>query len=137
MAADSVKPKLGRNKLAAVLTGSRAKWIEPLGAHRLPVYGALHLSRERVMEELDQLIKQRLLKKTGDLQYPVLELSARGKEELRNLKQLAAEKPPAPQTPEPEIEETPLAADRPPPLSDPYLSNARVRGTKAAVEKVL
>lgn len=91
--------RLGRNKLAAILTGSRAKWIEPMGAHRLPVYGALRLPRERVLQELDRLIKKRLLKKNRDLEYPVIELTERGRGELKRMRAAAAQKPkPVPET---------------------------------------
>ena len=74
---------LGASKVAAILTGSRAKWIEPSGAADLDVYGALAESQERAREVIDSMLADGLLRHGGSSQYPVLELTDAGAEETR------------------------------------------------------
>jgi len=72
---------LGASKVAAILTGSRAKWIEPIGAAELDVYGVLGESQDRVRDEIALMLEEGLLRQGGSDRYPVLQLTEAGEEE--------------------------------------------------------
>jgi len=75
---------VGVNKIAEVLSGSKAKWISTARADRLDVYGSVDAGRERIREVVNSMLEEKLLQKGGkDLRYPVLELTRAGLAALR------------------------------------------------------
>ncbi len=70
----------GVTSVIEVLTGSKAKWIEPAGAGKLDVYGCLDISRERIRMVIDSMLEEGLLRKGGSDRYPVLGLTDAGQE---------------------------------------------------------
>ncbi|MFC1588228.1 RecQ family ATP-dependent DNA helicase [Planctomycetota bacterium] len=76
---------LGATKVAAILSGSKAKWIDQAGADRFEVYGAVAMSQERVRSLIDDMIKDKLLCRGGDARYPVLEFTEVGLQEFEKL----------------------------------------------------
>ncbi|MFW6146754.1 MAG: RecQ family ATP-dependent DNA helicase, partial [Planctomycetota bacterium] len=73
---------LGISKVAEILTGSSAKWVAPAGADRLDVYGRIHRPQTEVREVVRGLIGAGLLVQTAHGRYPVLELTAAGRNAL-------------------------------------------------------
>ncbi|MHC5037118.1 MAG: RQC domain-containing protein, partial [Planctomycetota bacterium] len=73
---------VGVNKIAAILSGSRAKWVKPMGADRLSVYGSIEAAQDRIRDVIRALVKEGILRKGGEDRYPVLELSPSGRRAL-------------------------------------------------------
>ena len=74
--------RLGRTLIADVLAGSKRKRIAELNLDQADHYGALRLhTQERTLKWIDELIAQRLLKKTAE-EYPRLLITERGVEAL-------------------------------------------------------
>ena len=67
---------VGAGKIAEVLTGSKAKWIEPAGAHALPVYGSVGRSRQEIRTVIDAMLADGTLEKGGSPSRPVLEITS-------------------------------------------------------------
>ena len=84
---------VGAGKIAEVLTGSKAKWIEPAGVHELPVYGSVRRSRPEIRAIIDAMLTDGVLTKGGNPSRPVL--------------QAAGSQGESPATPAPEPVETP------------------------------
>jgi ATP-dependent DNA helicase RecQ len=76
---------LGVGKVAAILTGSRAKWVAPSGADRLEVYGSMDASQETIRKVINSMVKDGLLRKGGAGKYPVLEMTDFGQSEMERL----------------------------------------------------
>ncbi|MCD6328340.1 RecQ family ATP-dependent DNA helicase [bacterium] len=75
----------GAKGITEVLTGSKAKWIEPAGADKLEVYGCLDVSREHIKRIIGSMLQEELLRNAGNDFYPVLELTGAGRVELERL----------------------------------------------------
>lgn len=76
---------VGRSGLSKILTGSKAKNILQFGWNKTKHYGRLqHLTQPVCTACMDQLLKERYLKLVG-ADYPVLALTPKGEEALRNL----------------------------------------------------
>jgi ATP-dependent DNA helicase RecQ len=74
---------VGRDKLAQVLGGSRAKDIQQFGYHKNLYYGRLQDFTQREIEGLiEQLVGQRYLKTIGG-EFPVLGLTPRGEDAIK------------------------------------------------------
>jgi len=74
---------LGREKLSRVLRGSEATSITKYGHHQVPSYGVLKLfTIDRITEMLDWLIERGYLKLIGG-NYPVVQLSPKAEQALR------------------------------------------------------
>ena len=76
----------GMTRIAEVLTGSKAKWIEPAGANQIEVYNCLNVSRERIRLVINSMLDEGLLRKVGSDYYPVLKLTDAGRELLERLR---------------------------------------------------
>ena len=76
----------GITSVIEVLTGSKAKWIEPAAANRIEVYNSLSVSRERIRLVINSMIEDGLLRKAGSDRYPVLGLTDAGRELLKQLR---------------------------------------------------
>ncbi len=94
---------LGAQKIAQVVTGSRAQGLRKWGLHRNPAYGFLTGSKQRVRTVIDQLLKEGYIEDKPGQYGPVLVLTRRGEEvaDATELGALEAE-PRAPRTPKPE-----------------------------------
>jgi len=77
-----LKTAVGAAKIAAVLTGSKAQWIQPMGADQLSAYGCVQGSQGTVREVVDELLEEGLLRLGGNRMYPVVLLSEPGRREL-------------------------------------------------------
>ena len=73
---------LGVQKVAAVLAGSEAAWVERVGAERLDVYGSISNSQESIRAVIERLFDEGLLRKGGNDRYPVVELTQAGRRAL-------------------------------------------------------
>ena len=73
---------LGLYKIAEILTGSKAKWIAPMGVDKLPVYASIHETQETVREVILSMVDENFLQKIDTDKYPVLELMQNGINEL-------------------------------------------------------
>ncbi|HUT04644.1 MAG TPA: RecQ family ATP-dependent DNA helicase [bacterium] len=76
----------GVTSVTEVLTGSKAKWIEPAAANQIEVYNCLSVSRERIRLVINSMLEEGLLRKTGSNLYPVVELTDAGHELLKRLR---------------------------------------------------
>jgi len=76
---------VGVMKIASILTGSKAKWISPIGADRLDVYGSVDDSQENVRETIKSMLDEGVLRKSGSNRYPVIELTKTGRGELEGI----------------------------------------------------
>jgi superfamily II DNA helicase RecQ len=74
---------VGIGKVVEVVTGSKAAWILHAGLMTMPFYGRVAAKREGVREVIGKMIGRGLLKRSGDRQYPVLELTPAGEAVLR------------------------------------------------------
>ncbi|MFQ5637670.1 MAG: RecQ family ATP-dependent DNA helicase [bacterium] len=80
-----LRRSVGRSKLAAILTGSKAQAIFDYGWNKVKNYGRLqHFTSTQCLYYIDQLLKQRYFKLIGS-DYPVLSLTPRGKDALSRL----------------------------------------------------
>ena len=78
-AADSFRTGLGKQKLAGLLRGSRAKWVFQFHYDQSPHYAALGCFKgPALLGLIDGLLAQRLLKVIGG-EYPVLALTPAGR----------------------------------------------------------
>jgi len=82
---DDLPMSLGMGKVAAILTGSRAKWVEPSGADQLDVHGAVDATQEHIRDVIGDMIDEGLLQKSGNSRYPVLTLTHVGRGEMEVL----------------------------------------------------
>ena len=80
----SLATPFGAGKVASIITGSKAKWVEPSGAAELDVYGILSDSAERVREVIGSMLEDGLLCQGGDSRYPVLGLTGAGRAALES-----------------------------------------------------
>lgn len=74
--------QVGIMKVASILIGSSAKWVTPIGADRLDVFGSVDDSRENVIQTLKSMIAGGLLSRGGSDRYPLLALTEAGLNEL-------------------------------------------------------
>ena len=73
----------GINHVIDVLLGSKSKKILERDHHELSVYGIVDdFSKEDLRRIVSQLVSRKLVLKTGD-EYPIMELSPRGQEFLK------------------------------------------------------
>lgn len=85
--------KVGREKLAQILRGSRAKDIQEFHHDRNPYYGRLVVFSKPEMEGLiDQLTQRGYLKSVGG-KYPVLRLTLQGEVAIQSKADIALELP--------------------------------------------
>lgn len=132
-----ISSPLGVSKTAAVLTGSKAKWVGPSGADQLEVYGSIHTPQEAVREVINSMVRQNLLGKGGDVRYPVLELTEAGKKEISKLEsETPEEQPEVRQPPERQQQMRPSDEMQPPPgqLEEPAREEDVSRGEQAQWE---
>jgi ATP-dependent DNA helicase RecQ len=73
---------VGARKIAAVLTGSKAKWIRPMGADRIDAYGSQSESQDWIAEFIGEMIRDGLLYKGGSAKYPVINMTRAGQRRL-------------------------------------------------------
>jgi len=90
---------LGAQKIAQVVTGSRAQGLRKWGIHRNPAYGFLTANKEHVRTVIDQLLKEGYIEDQPGQYGPVLVLTRRG-EEVADATELGAleDEPPPPPT---------------------------------------
>ncbi len=67
-----LKTPVGAGKVAEVLTGSKAEWVGRWGADRLDVYGSVSAGREAVLNVINSMLSEGLLRKGGADNRPVL-----------------------------------------------------------------
>ncbi|MFW6164498.1 MAG: RQC domain-containing protein, partial [Planctomycetota bacterium] len=108
---------LGANKVAQVVTGSRAAAIRKHGLDRNPAYGVLALKKDRVRKVIDDLLKEGYLTDEPGQYGPTLHLTRRGQEvadatEVDELEEF--EEPETPASPHPK----PSAVARVPSMDD-------------------
>lgn len=114
---------MGITRVTEVLTGSNAKWIRQARADELASYGAVTAPRERIRDALRAMVQQGYLRQDATDRYPVLELTAMGREELsvQRRQQPSEERPePAatPSAPQAPAEPDRAAPEPPPPQPD-------------------
>lgn len=73
----------GIRSVAEVLTGSKAKWIVPAGAHRFEVYDSLRVPRAHIELVINSMIEGGLLRIDRTDRYPLLKSTNAGLELLR------------------------------------------------------
>ena len=76
---------VGVTRVAEVLTGSNAKWIQPTGADQLPIYGTIRATQDHVRDLIRLMVNEGLLQQDASDRYPVLELTASGRALLAEL----------------------------------------------------
>ncbi len=76
---------LGAVKIAAIITGSRAKWIGTGHFDALSVYGKATCGQPVIREMILDLLEEKLLKTGGSGFYQVLELTTRGRLMLESM----------------------------------------------------
>ncbi|MEA3254819.1 MAG: helicase C-terminal domain-containing protein [Candidatus Altiarchaeota archaeon] len=77
--AEYMDGKLGRNKLAEILTGSRAKYIYEHQYDKHRYYNSLgNFTKKKVMEIIEDLLTRGYLIKGGNRVYPVIHLTEKG-----------------------------------------------------------
>jgi len=79
----SLDRPVGLGKVAEILCGSKSKWINQCGASSMDVYGAVDMPQQKMRKIIAGMISGGLLCTEGD-EYPVLQLTAQGREELRD-----------------------------------------------------
>ncbi len=106
-----IMPPVGSIKVAEVLTGSKAEWVQRLGADQLSVYASIGTKRARVLDIVRALVAEGLLWQDAKALYPVLELTELGARELERTE----ESPPVPASPPPQAPpaQAPARPDRP------------------------
>ena len=77
-----VDKPIGVKRAAAILTGSKANWIIPSGADKLDVYGRFDTTQEHVREVIISAREKGFLKTVKIDDYPFLELTDKGRNEL-------------------------------------------------------
>jgi ATP-dependent DNA helicase RecQ len=75
----SLKKPLGTSKVAAILCGSKAAWIEGIGAQRFEMYGVLSGSQDDARNLIAAMVVEGLLAKGGSREYPVIEIAEKGR----------------------------------------------------------
>jgi|GEM_PF-35658 len=76
---EDIDGKLGKNKIAGILTGSRAEYIHKNQYDEHRYYNSLsNLTKKRATEIIDELLKQGYLITGGDRFYPVIHLTEKG-----------------------------------------------------------
>ncbi len=73
---------VGAEKIAEVLTGSRSEWIAQAGIDSYEFYGTVNATQAAVKKRVLSMLERKLLRRSHDRQYPVVELTAKGLEEL-------------------------------------------------------
>jgi ATP-dependent DNA helicase RecQ len=85
--------RFGANYVIDVLTGARNKKIAERSHQKLSVFGIVSdFTKEELRNIVSQLVGKKMLVKTGE-EYPVLALSQRGKEFLKNRDDILLRKP--------------------------------------------
>ncbi len=74
--------RVGAEKIAEVLTGSRSEWIAQAGIAHLDFYGTVNATQAAVKKRIESMLERRLLRRSYDFQYPVIELTGKGRAEL-------------------------------------------------------
>jgi ATP-dependent DNA helicase RecQ len=74
---------LGATKIAALLNGSKAQWVTRFGADRLATYGSVDAGQQAIRDAIQGMVRQRLLRQSGDPRYPTLALTPDGWNALR------------------------------------------------------
>ncbi len=74
--------RVGVSKLAEVVTGSRSEWIKQADMGRLDSYGMVNATQAAAKKRVASLISRKLLRRSCDLQYPVVELTDKGRAAL-------------------------------------------------------
>ena len=141
-----LKTPVGVGKVAGVITGSGAEWVTRLGADQLDCYGTVGVGQKDAQAAVKAMVEQGLLSLDRRARYPVLQLTARGSQELDRLApdrasrgddaaffdQPAPEPQPAP-TPMPEPD-----PPRPPPTESPKRRSSRPeRGLARALDAMV
>jgi len=75
----SLKKPLGTSKIAAILCGSKAAWIEGIGAERFETYGIFAGSQDDARNLVGAMVGEGLLAKGGSREYPVVEIAEKGR----------------------------------------------------------
>jgi len=71
--------KLGKNKIASILTGSEVKFIIDRGYDKSKKYGILRSFHGKdIVRAIDELMEKNYLEKAGDFMYPVVKISEKG-----------------------------------------------------------
>ena len=85
----------GMNYVIDLLLGSKNKKILERDHHKLSVYGIVdNFSKEDLRRIVSQLVLKNLIVKSGD-EYPILELSPRGQDFLKQREEIHLPKPKA------------------------------------------
>lgn len=81
----TLRPPVGRKRLAQILAGSQAKTIRDTGFERHRFYGKLgHLRQRRLVELIDRLLERRYLQVASrGVGLPVLDLTPAGRQALK------------------------------------------------------
>ncbi len=74
--------RVGAEKLAEVLTASKSEWIVHAGIAHLECYGTVNATKATVKKRVESMLKRKLLRRSFDFQYPVIELTDKGRAEL-------------------------------------------------------
>ncbi|MEA1997602.1 MAG: RQC domain-containing protein, partial [Gemmatimonadota bacterium] len=81
----SLPKPLGATKVAAILAGSKAEWIQSSDAAHLEVYGSLHATQKRIRETIHSMMEEKLFYQGGSSLYPVIEMAEAGLSALERL----------------------------------------------------
>jgi ATP-dependent DNA helicase RecQ len=82
---DSLPFPVGAQKVAEVITGSRARWIRNSSVKNLPIYGAVETKQARAKNVISAMLGEGLFGQTMEGEYPVLEMTLKGQEEFERL----------------------------------------------------
>jgi len=84
-----LRTAVGVGKVAEAITGSRAEWVQRLGADQLEAYGAVSVKRAHAENVVRAMIGEGLLAQDLGTGYPTLHLTDAGEIELVRLEQAA------------------------------------------------
>ncbi len=79
---NSVPYPLGAGKTAAVLTGSEAAWIDESRIARLPAYGSVNATQERVRDIIAEMLTDGFIARGGSISRPTIILTSKGRQHL-------------------------------------------------------
>ena len=79
---DGLRFAVGAGKIAEVLTGSKARWIELAGANETTAYRSVSNSREEIRRVIQRMLEEGLVDKGGSRGRPVLQLTEAGRQML-------------------------------------------------------
>ncbi len=74
--------RVGADKIAEAVAGSRAEWIGHAGIDGYEFYGAVNATQAAVKKRITSLLGRELLTRSSDHQFPVIELTEAGLAEL-------------------------------------------------------